>query len=37
MDVRLDYKKLIVDGNEKNVVRENTLKMFYFYFTNNKK
>ena len=29
MEVRLDYKKLILDANEKNVVKENKLKIFY--------
>ena len=36
MEVRLDYKKLILDGDEKNVFRENKLKFFYRNFTKSK-
>ena len=37
MEVRLDSKKLILDENEKRVVRENKLKTFYLNFIKNKK
>ena len=37
MEVRFDYKKLILDGNEKKAVRENKLKTFNLNFTKNKK
>ena len=38
MEVRPDYKKLILDRNEnKKVVRENKLKTFYLDFIKNKK
>ena len=33
----LTIKKLILDRNEKNVVRENKFRTFYFNFTKNKK
>ena len=33
----LTIKKLILDGNEKKVVRENKLKFFYLNFIKNKK
>ena len=36
MEVILDYKKTILDWNEKKVVREK-LKTFYLNFTKNKK
>ena len=37
MEVRLDCKKMILEGNEKKVVRENKLKRFYLNITENKK
>ena len=35
MEVRLDYKKLILDENKNNVVRENKLKTLYLNYNKN--
>ena len=37
MEFRIDYKKMILDGNGKKVTIENKLKTFFFNFTENKK